>query len=205
MDKNILNQSIEYLIKDKKIKPLINKYPIPKFSPNDNYFDALSRSIIYQQLSVKVAKIIYNRFVSLFKKKIPTPNQYLNIKISYLQDIGLSKQKINYINNVANFFIEKDNELQFETYSNQEIYKQLITIKGIGPWTIDMFMMFTLCKPDILPIGDLGIKKAFKKIYNLKKMPSESFMKKKSLQWKPYRTIACCYLWKTVDDDEDVW
>ena len=205
MDKNILNQSIEYLIKDKKIEPLINKYPIPKFSPNNNYFDALSRSIIYQQLSVKVAKIIYNRFISLFKNKIPAPNQYLNTKISYLQDIGLSKQKINYINNVAHFFIKKGNKMQFETYSNQEIYKQLITIKGIGPWTIDMFMMFTLCKPDILPVGDLGIKKAFKKLYNLKELPSENFMKKKSLQWKPYRTIACCYLWKIVDDNDDVW
>ena len=79
MDKHIVNKSTEYLAKDKKLKTLIDKYPIPQFSPNDNYFDALSRSIIYQQLSVKVAKIIYNRFVSLFKKKIPTPNQYLNI------------------------------------------------------------------------------------------------------------------------------
>ncbi|MDC0145084.1 DNA-3-methyladenine glycosylase 2 family protein [bacterium] len=204
MDNNILNKSIKHLEKDQKIKTLINKYPIPEFYPNDNYFDALSKSIIYQQLSGKVAKIIYTRFLSLFKKKIPTPKQYINIKNSDLKGIGLSRQKINYINNLSVFFIEKDNTLQFETESNQEISKQLIEIKGIGQWTIDMFMMFTLCKTDILPVGDLGIKKAFKKLYNLKELPSEIFMKKKALQWQPYRSIACCYLWMLTDDG-DVW
>ena len=203
MNKNILNKSIKHLVKDQKIKTLINKYPIPEFYPNNNYFDALSKSIIYQQLSGKVAKIIYTRFLSLFKKK-PTANQYLNIKNSDLKNIGLSTQKINYIKNLSIFFIEKDNKLQFKTESNQEISKQLIAIKGIGQWTIDMFMMFTLCKTDVLPVGDLGIRKAFKKIYNLKELPSEIFMKKKALQWQPYRTIACCYLWMLIDDG-NVW
>ena len=204
MDKNLLNQSIKHLVKDQKLKILINKYPIPKFSPNENYFDALSKSIIYQQLSGKVAKIIYTRFLSLFKDKIPNPNQYLDITKSDLKGIGLSKQKIDYINHLSNFFIEKGNKIQFKTDSDQEIYRQLIAIKGIGQWTIDMFMMFTLCKTDILPIGDLGIKKAFKDLYNLKELPSESFMKEISLPWQPYRTIACCYLWMIVDDG-DVW
>ena len=199
LNKYILDKSIKYLAKDKKIKILINKYPIPKFSPNDNYFEALSKSIIYQQLNVKVAKIIYTRFLSLFKNKIPTPNQYLNMKHSDLKDIGLSKQKINYINNISIFFKEKYNKHQFKTDSEQEIRKQLIAIKGIGQWTIDMFMMFSLCKTDILPVGDLGIKKAFKKLYHLEKLPSEEFMIKEGLNWQPYRTIACCYLWMIVD------
>tara|TARA_B100001113_G_scaffold349302_1_gene344483 strand:+ start:560 stop:1174 length:615 start_codon:yes stop_codon:yes gene_type:complete len=204
LDKNLLNQSIKHLVKDQKLKTLINKYPIPKFSPNENYFEALSKSIIYQQLSGKVAKIIYTRFLSLFKDKIPNPNQYLDITKSDLKGIGLSKQKIDYINHLSNFFIEKGNKIQFKTDSDQEIYRQLIAIKGIGQWTIDMFMMFTLCKTDILPIGDLGIKKAFKELYNLKELPSESFMKEMSVSWQPYRTIACCYLWMIVDDG-DVW
>ena len=204
MDKNLLNQSIKHLVKDQKLKTLINKYPIPKFSPNENYFEALSKSIIYQQLSGKVAKIIYTRFLSLFKDKIPNPNQYLDITKSDLKGIGLSKQKIDYINHLSNFFIEKGNKIQFKTDSDQEIYRQLIAIKGIGQWTIDMFMMFTLCKTDILPVGDLGIKKAFKDLYNLKELPSESFMKEISLPWQPYRTIACCYLWMIVDDG-NVW
>jgi len=204
LDKKLLNQSIKHLVRDQKLKNLINKYPIPKFSPNENYFDALSKSIIYQQLSGKVAKIIYTRFLSLFQNKIPTPNQYLNTAITDLKGIGLSKQKINYINNLSQFFIEQDNQLKFKTDSEQEISKQLIAIKGIGQWTIDMFMMFTLCKTDILPIGDLGIKKAFKELYNLKELPSEKFMKEMSVSWQPYRTIACCYLWMIVDDG-DVW
>tara|TARA_B100000945_G_scaffold299454_1_gene280139 strand:+ start:778 stop:1392 length:615 start_codon:yes stop_codon:yes gene_type:complete len=204
LDKYTLNQSIKHLAKDKKLKVLINQYAVPKFSPNDNYFDALSKSIIYQQLSGKVAKIIYTRFLSLFQNSIPTPNQYLNIQIVDLKDIGLSKQKINYINNVSNFFIKDNNKLKFKTYSDKEIRKKLIAIKGIGQWTIDMFMMFTLCKPNILPVGDLGIKKAFKKLYNLKELPSENFMEEMSLPWQPYRTIACCYLWMIIDDG-DVW
>ena len=204
MDKHIVNKSIEYLAKDKKLKTLIDKYPAPQFLPNDNYFDALCKSIIYQQLSGKVAKIIYGRFLSLFENQTPISNQYLKIKISDLRSIGLSKQKIKYITNVANFFIAHKHKNPLKNNSEKEIKNQLIAIKGIGQWTIDMFMMFTLCKSDILPIGDLGIKKAFQKLYNLKELPSESFMKNKSLKWKPYRTIACCYLWMIVDDG-DVW
>ena len=204
MDRKIISCAIKHLEKDPKIKALINKYPIPKFSPTDNYFAALSKSIIYQQLNGKVAKIIYTRFVSLFKKDNPTPGDYLKIETSVLKSIGLSRQKIGYINNISIFFIENNNKVQFKTASNQEICKKLIAIKGIGQWTIDMFMMFTLCKADILPVGDLGIKKGFKKLYNLKDLPSESYMKKMAIPWRPYRTIACCYLWMILDDG-DFW
>ena len=202
MNNNILNNAIKHLEKDQKIKTLINKYPVPEFAPTENYFNALSKSIIYQQLSGKVAKIIYIRFLSLFKNKIPKPKHYLKIKVSDLNRIGLSKQKISYITNLSQFFVEKENDIDFE--NEKEIKKKLIDIKGIGQWTIDMFMMFTLCKTDVLPIGDLGIKKAFKELYKLKELPSENFMKKKSLKWRPYRTIACCYLWMMIDDG-DVW
>ena len=204
MDDYILNKSIKHLSKDPKINSIIKKYPIPQFSYNDNYFEALSKSIIYQQLSVKVAKIIYMRFLSLFKKKIPTPYHYLNINISDLSAIGLSKQKINYINNLSNFFIQNSNIVNFKTDSDKDIVKRLMAIKGIGQWTVDMFMMFSLCKTDILPIGDLGIKKGFMKLYDLKELPSENFMIQTALKWRPYRTIASCYLWMIVDDG-DFW
>jgi len=204
MDDYILNKSIKHLSKDPKINSIIKKHPIPHFSYNDNYFEALSKSIIYQQLSVRVAKIIYMRFLSLFKEKIPSPHQYLNIKISDLKAIGLSKQKINYINNLSNFFIQNNNIVDFKADSDKDIIKQLIAIKGIGQWTIDIFMMFSLCKMDILPIGDLGIKKGFMKLYDLKELPSENFMIQTALKWRPYRTIASCYLWMIVDDG-DFW
>ena len=204
MDKNILEESIDFLSKDVKLKSLIDKYPKPKFSPNKNYFDALSKSIIYQQLSGKVAKIIYNRFLSLFVNEIPDPAQYQKLENINLKNIGLSKQKISYISNVSLFFLSDENKIQFETDSESDITQKLISIKGIGQWTIDMFMMFTLCKTDVLPVGDLGIKKAFMELYHLKEYPSISFMKKKAENWQPYRTIACCYLWMIVDDG-DVW
>ena len=201
MDKIILDQSIQHLLKNKKLKDLINKYPIPEFTSKDNYFDALSKSIVYQQLSGKVAKIIYTRFLALFKKETPDPNQYLKINNSDLRKIGLSKQKINYINNLSIFLIN-NNVFQLKDLSEQEITNELISIKGIGQWTIDMFMMFTLCKTNILPVGDLGIKKAFKHLYDLQELPSEKFMKEKSSEWEPYRTIACCYLWMMIDDED---
>ena len=202
MDKHILDKSIIYLSKDPKIKKIIDNYPIPKFHCNNNYFDALSKSIIYQQLSVKVAKIIYNRFLSLFKNEVPNPSEYENLEISRLKSIGLSKQKILYINNLSFFFSNNKNEIHFENDSELNISEKLILIKGIGQWTIDMFMMFTLFKTNILPVGDLGIKKAFKKLYNLNEYPSVSFMKEKSRKWEPYRTIACCYLWMIIDDGD---
>ena len=200
MDKVILNQSIQHLLKDKQLKKIINKYPIPQFSYNENYFDALSKTIIYQQLNGKVAKIIYMRFLKLFNKNSPNPKQYLKINSSDLKRIGLSKQKINYINNLAIFFITNNNISQLKNLSQKEIINELIPIKGIGQWTIDMFMMFTLYKTDILPTRDLGIKKAFKQLYNLQKLPTEKFMEEKSSDWKPYRTIACCYLWMSIDN-----
>ena len=204
MNRITLNKAIKHLKTDNKLKKIIQKYPVPNFSHNTNYFDALSKSIIYQQLSGKVARIIYNRFLNLFPAKNPDPNYYLDINGSDLKKIGLSKQKINYINNLSIFFINNKDEHLFNNLSEQEIHDKLIIIKGIGKWTIDMFMMFTLYKTDILPVGDLGIKKAFKNLYNLQKLPSEAFMNQKSNNWKPYRTIASCYLWMIIDD-ENVW
>ena len=204
MNRVILDKAINHLKADNKLKKIIKKYSVPKFSYNSNYFEALSKSIIYQQLSGKVAKIIYNRFLNLFPKKKPDPNYYLSINDTDLKKIGLSKQKISYISNLSIFFINNKDKHLFENLSEQDIHNKLIFIKGIGKWSIDMFMMFTLYKTDILPVGDLGIKKAFKNLYNLQKLPSEEFMNQKSNKWKPYRTIACCYLWMTIDD-EDVW
>jgi len=201
LDRIILDQSIHHLLKDNKLKDLINKYPAANFTSKDNYFDSLSKSIIYQQLSGKVAGIIHKRFLTLFKKENPEPEQYLQINNSRLRKIGLSKQKINYIHNLSIFFINNKTS-QLKNLSEEDITNKLISIKGIGQWTIDMFMMFTLGKTNILPVGDLGIKKAFKYLYDLKELPSRQFMKEKSNDWQPYRTIGCYYLWMMIDDKD---
>ena len=201
---NLINKAIKQLSKDIKLKSLIDKNEKPFFEENNNYYHALSKSIIYQQLSGKVAKIIYNRFLDLFNNKQPKANIFITIDDSKLKEIGLSRQKISYLKDLSDYFLNKGKSIDFKSLSEQEIRDELIKIKGIGHWTIDMFLMFTVLKSNILPVGDLGIKKAFKELYNLKELPSESFMKEMSLPWQPYRTIACCYLWMIVDDG-DVW
>ena len=167
-------------------------------------FNALSKSIIYQQLSGKVAKVIYNRFLDLFKNRTPDLEIIISLKDSELRKIGLSKQKTDYIKGLSKYFYKEGKLIDFSSLTNQEISKELIKIKGIGQWTVDMFLMFTIFRTDVLPVADLGIKKGFKKLFNLKELPSEKFMINKSKKWQPYRTIACCYLWKLVDDT-DVW
>ena len=200
MNNIILNKSINHLKECEEIKDLIEKYPTPKFLPSSNYYEALAKSIIYQQLSGNAAKAIYSRFLNLFDGNTPIASEYLHIDDSMLRRIGISKQKISYIENLSIFFIENQNRLDFTAYSNEEISSKLISIKGIGQWTIDMFMIFTLSRLDVLPVGDLAIKKAFKEIYSLEELPSESFMKSKALKWKPYRSIASSYLWMLAND-----
>ncbi len=203
MKSKILNEGIKHLSKDKKLNSLINEFEKPVFYKSTNYYDDLCKSIIYQQLSGKVAKIIYHRFLNLFPNKVPNFKKTLDLKFEELKKIGLSKQKITYIDNLAKYFYNKKNT-NFVKYSDESLRKELIKIKGIGPWTIDMFLMFTMHRTDILPVGDLGIKKAFQILYKLKELPSNELMIEISAKWKPYRTIACCYLWYLVDDG-DVW
>lgn len=203
MKSKILNEGIKHLSKDKKLNSLINEFEKPVFYKSTNYYDDLCKSIIYQQLSGKVAKIIYHRFLNLFPNKVPNFKKTLDLKFEELKKIGLSKQKITYIDNLAKYFYNKKNT-DFVKYSDESLRKELIKIKGIGPWTIDMFLMFTMHRTDILPVGDLGIKKAFQILYKLKELPSKELMIEISAKWKPYRTIACCYLWYLVDDG-DVW
>ena len=203
MNSKILNLGIKHLSKDKKLNTLINEFEKPVFYKSTNYYDDLCKSIIYQQLSGKVAKIIYHRFLNLFPNKVPNFKKTLDLKFEELKKIGLSKQKITYIDNLAKYFYNKKN-IDFVNYSDESLRKELIKIKGIGPWTIDMFLMFTMHRTDILPVGDLGIKKAFQILYKLKELPSKELMIEMSAKWKPYRTIACCYLWYLVDDG-DVW
>ena len=198
MDKKELDNAIKYLGNDSNLKPLIRQYGKLDLGHSESPFKSLIKYIIYQQLSIASAKAIYIRFLQLFNHK-PTPNNVKAIDPTILKDIGLSRQKIVYICDIAEFFI--NNDIDFDNLTNKEIYNKLIEIKGIGPWTIDMFLMFTLHKTNIMPIGDLGIKKGFKILYDLDELPTDEFMLKKSKKWEPYQSIASMYLWKIVDGD----
>ena len=197
-----IEAGLDILNRDEKMRVLISKFGRPNFNLRQDYFQSLLRSIVFQQLSGKSAKAIYERFVNLIPETSNlSPKEVLKLDKDEMRNTGLSFQKIDYIRNLANYF--EDNSFQkkdVERMTDEEISNELTQIKGIGQWTVDMFLMFTLNRADILPYTDLGIQKGFKIILNMKNLPSKKKMETCSKKWRPYRTIACWYLWRTVDD-----
>ena len=197
-----IEAGLDFLKKDKKMQVLIEKFGRPDFNQGQDYFQSLLRSIVFQQLSGKAAKTIYERFVNLIPKTSNLcPNEVLKLDKDKIRKAGLSFRKIDYVRNLADYF--ENNSLHkrdVERMTDEEISKELIQIKGIGQWTVDMFLMFTLNRADILPYRDLGIQKGIMKILNMKNLPSKKEMEICSKKWRPYRTIACWYLWRMVDD-----
>jgi len=184
---------------DPKMAKLINKYEKPNFTKETNYFEAIIRSIIYQQLSTKAASAIHNRFKQLFENDNLRPVDVFNNSIDRYLEIGLSKQKVSYIINVAHEF---NNELipkNLEDFSDEDIIDMLTRIKGIGRWTAQMFLMFSLNRSDILPELDLGIQKGVKIYFKLNELPSGDYIIKQAELWRPYRTLASWYLWRLVE------
>jgi DNA-3-methyladenine glycosylase II len=167
-------------------------------------FQALCESIIYQQLSGKAAGTILKRFVALWpKKSFPSPDDLLRINTERLRGVGLSGQKVSYTKDLALRF--KDGTINpklFHAMSDEDIIKHVVVVKGIGEWTAQMFLMFTLSRPDVLPTGDLGIQKAMQKMFHLRQKPSPEKMKQLAQGWAGHRTIACFYLWRTLDEQE---
>jgi len=197
-----IEAGIDLLKKDKNMQILINKFGRPDLNPRQDYFQSLLRSIVFQQLSGKAAQTIYERFVNLIPKTSKhCPNEVLKLDKEEMRKAGLSFRKIDYVRNLADYFENNSfHKKDVEKMSDQEISKELIQIKGIGQWTVDMFLMFTLNRADILPCKDLGIQKGIMKILNMNNLPSKKEMENCSRKWRPYRTIACWYLWRMVDD-----
>ncbi|HEY4505595.1 MAG TPA: DNA-3-methyladenine glycosylase 2 family protein [Candidatus Paceibacterota bacterium] len=209
MEKRHINKAIRHLKKDEKISILINKFEKPDFGAKDayfkseiNYFKVLTRFIIHQQISGKVARVIEDRFNALFKSEM-TPKKLLALKIPNFKKSGISPQKINYLKDLAVKFMDgMVDPSNFHNMTDEEIRQHLVSVKGIGRWTADMFLMFTLYRPDVLPTGDLGIQKGFKKVFGMRTLPDAKKMEKLAEPWQPHRTVACMYLWKVADEDK---
>ena len=172
----------------------------------NNPFNTLIKSILGQQISVKAAQSIYGRLLELVENDI-SPSKITAINKEDLRRIGLSRQKIEYINNISDHFINNPRNTSnsyFLSSSKDEIYNNLINIKGVGEWTIEMFFIFYMTLPDIMPFKDIGLINAIKKAYNLvnldKKTEYESILNI-SDKWRPYRTVATWYLWQMIDDE----
>lgn len=168
-------------------------------SPN-RYFVSLCSEIIGQQLSGKVADVLFDRFEKLFPKRKVTPQRVLAISEATLRGTGMSWSKARFIRDLAQKVLNKSVPLaQLAQLSDAEVIHELTRVKGIGPWTAEMFLMFTLGREDVFSYGDLGLRKAIKKLYGFKKDPTVKQMEKIANKWKPYRTYAARILWKSLE------
>ena len=168
--------------------------------PGDAY-GALLRSIVGQQRSTKAAATIYGRMLELFGGHAPTPRQLLEVDPDSIRAAGLSRPKISYLRDLAVHVEEGRLDLEhLPELSDEEVSAQLTDIKGLGQWTADMFLMFHLRRPDILPVGDQGIRRAVQVEYRLRKLPDAKRLETIARPWRPYRTLACLYLWSSLDN-----
>lgn len=210
MDKKILHRATRHLRKHKKLSPYMGSGAaiLKEFAgrrPGDP-FQSLLRSIMYQQLSGKAVATILSRLLANFSGRYPTPRQMLALPASRFRKAGVSARKTRYLKDLAKRFIDGTiTPKHFPTMTDEEIREHLLVVKGIGRWTADMFLMFTLYRPDVLPTGDLGIQKGFQKLFSLRKMPSAAHMERLAREWAPYRTVASWYLWRVVDDGGEAW
>lgn len=193
-----------HLRKDKKLKKLISQHEVFQLKQKKNICIYLCASIMSQQLSTKVATVIYNRFLNLFGSSEPSPHQILDTPLTTLRSIGLSNAKASYVHNVARFALEKGMAVKkLNRMSNEELIEYLTEIKGVGKWTTEMLLMFALGREDVFAVDDLGIQNAMIGLYKLNKEDRKLLrleMLRISQKWSPYRTFACLHLWRWKDN-----
>ena len=196
------SKAITHLSKDPVLNKVIIELELSFTSDNKDVYGSLIRSIISQQLSVKAAGTIHRRFLELFEEEGPHPRALLKKSVEELRTVGLSRQKSSYMHNIAEFFIANQLEdMDWTEQSDTAIIQLLTEIKGVGLWTVQMILMFSLNRPDVFPSGDLGIQQAMKNLYGLKGKGKDLIMQMHRVadKWRPYRTIACRHLWKWKD------
>lgn len=185
--------------KDPILGKIIAKVGSLEAQKSTDYFISLVESIVSQQLSVKVADVIYARFENLFADRKVTPEKVLEIDADVMRQVGMSYGKIKYVKSLAQHVIDSPRVFEtFDLLSEEEIITELTQVKGIGKWTAEMFLIFSMGKPDIFSYGDLGIRNAIKKLYKLEDL-SEHHALTIAEKWIPYRSYACRYLWRSLD------
>ncbi len=193
---------LKHLQKDKKLKPLLQSGPL-KISKRKNVPVRLMASIMSQQLSTKVAAVIYQRFLDLYNGTNPELSKVLKTPDEKLRAIGLSNAKVSYIKNVAAFCLEQGiTDKTLAKMDSESIIDLLVQIKGVGRWTVEMLLMFTLGREDVFAVDDLGIQQAMCNIYQIDpadKKNMKTTMKNIAEKWAPYQTYACLHLWQWKD------
>jgi DNA-3-methyladenine glycosylase II len=186
---------------DPKLRKVIERVGPCTLAPRRDYFVVLSKAIFTQQISTKVAAVLFSRFRDLFPMRRPTPTMVLRAlderHDEVLRHCGLSRQKAAYLRDLAQHFV--DGEIptrRLSTMPDEEVIESLVGVKGIGRWTAEMFLIFTLNRPDVLPVDDLGLREGIKGVYGLKERPGAKECMAIGEQWRPWRTVATWYLWR---------
>jgi DNA-3-methyladenine glycosylase II len=186
---------------DPKLAPLIQQHGAPTITPTTNAVQSLARAIVSQQLSGAAARTIWNRVLALYpRKRFPTAAALLETPDADLRGAGLSGAKAAAVKDLARHVVDKKLvPRRLEAASDTEVAAMLLPVRGIGPWSVDMFLMFALARPDVLPIGDLGIRKGMQRHFRLRAMPEADRMVKLAAPWQPYRTVASWYMWRVLE------
>ena len=167
--------------------------------PTDDLYGALLRTIVGQQLSVAAARTIYGRVLDIYDGEVPTPKQVLATDVADLRGAGLSGRKAEYIRDLAAHVESGELEIdRLREMPDEEVIAEIVAVRGLGRWSADMFLMFTLGRPDVLPVDDLGIRRAIKLAYGLDELPAAAEMERIAEPWRPHRTLACMYLWESL-------
>jgi DNA-3-methyladenine glycosylase II len=171
----------------------------------DDAYGSLVRTIVGQQLSTKAARTIYARLAALFGDRPPTPAELLAAEDEVMREVGLSRQKIGYLRDLAARVRSGELEMHaLQELTDEEVSREITAVKGLGRWSADMFLIFHLRRPDVLPVGDLGIRRAVERTYGLPGLPDQDTLRSIAGPWRPHRTLASLYLWESLDTDNAV-
>lgn len=184
---------------------VIERSPLPSFEPHKQYYQELVETIVSQQLSVKAAATIFSRFLKLFPNgTFPSPEAILAVDIETLRGVGLSRQKATYIQDLAIKVIDRTVVFDhLDALTNDEVIAELTQIKGVGVWTVHMFLMFCMGRLNVLPVGDLGILNGVQRLYGLPTKPTAQELTDLAANrgWAPYESVASWYIWKSLDNE----
>ena len=170
--------------------------------PPVDAYGMLLRSVVGQQLSVKAAATIYGRLLELFGGATPPPQELLAAEPQALRDVGLSWRKVEYVRDLAEHVVSGELELdRFDQLSDEQVIAEITAVRGFGTWSAQMFLIFFLERPDVLPTGDLGIRRAVQVAYDLDELPAPAELERIAEPWRPHRSLACVYLWESLTNE----
>ncbi|HLU66700.1 MAG TPA: DNA-3-methyladenine glycosylase [Kofleriaceae bacterium] len=185
---------------DPQLGRLIKRHGPPRLKPSRNHLESLTRAIIYQQLSGKAAATIYRRFLDLFGGRFPSAAELAAIPMARLRGAGLSGAKAEYVLDLARRVADGSiDPRRFRRMEDEALIAHLTQVKGIGRWSVHMFLLFGLGRPDVLPTGDLGVRKGMQLLFRLPDLPAPSAMEELAEPWRPYRSIASWYMWRLLE------